>query len=41
MFFIYKTYFRLKHAGITVYRVKVGDFINKAEDEKNPRELTF
>ena len=36
---MYNTYFKLKHASITVYSCKIDAFTIKAEDEKNPREL--
>ena len=39
MFSMYNTYFKLKHASITVYSCKIDAFTIKAEDEKNPREL--
>ena len=35
---MYKTYFKLKLAGITVYRVKIDAFTNQAEREKRPEK---
>ena len=36
---MYEAYSKLKHAGITVYSVKIDAFTIKAEDEQSPREL--
>ena len=38
IFGMYRTYFKLKHADITVQCVKIDAFTIKDEDEKNPRE---
>ena len=35
---MYKTYFKLKHAGITVQCVKIDASTIKAQEEDNPRE---
>ena len=36
---MYEAYSKLKHAGITMYSVKIDAFTIKAEDEQNPRQL--